>query len=240
MWNVAVVEDDENDFNSINDFLLRYAKEKNNIITIKRYKTADSFLFEYQKVFDIIFMDIMMPGTNGMDSARKLREIDQDTILIFVTTISRMAIQGYEVGALDFILKPLEYPSFFMKLDRAFTKIKKEDEKSLCLKTKEGLFVFKENELLYVEVINHRLIYHFADKDVEIYGSLKNAQNELNKQHFYKTNNCYLVNMSHISGIDGYDLILDNKATLSVSHPKRAEFLKSYHEYILGGKNDLE
>ncbi len=240
MWNIAVVEDDENDFNCLNDFLLRYAKEKNGAVTIKRFKTADAFLFEYKKIYDVIFMDIMMPGTNGMESAKKLREIDQETILIFVTTISRMAIQGYEVGALDFILKPLEYPSFSLKLDRAFSKLKKNKGKQLYIKTKDGMIAFKEEELLYIEVINHRLIYHFADKDMETYGSLKNAQNDLNKKHFYKTNNCYLVNMSHIAGINGYDLLLDNKATLSISHPKRAEFLKTYHQYILGGEDDLE
>lgn len=234
MLRIAIVEDDENDASILKGFLERYSKEKNIFFDIERFKTADAFLFNYQNKFDVIFMDIMMPGTNGMDSARKLREIDEDTILIFVTTIARMAIQGYEVGAMDFILKPLEFPSFSMKMDRAFSKVSAISQNTIPIKTKEGIVTLKEEEVYYVEVSNHKLIYHRKDKRVETYGSLKAAQDLLSKKLFYKINNCFLVNMSHISKIDKYELYLDNDESLAISHPKRAEFIKAYQRFLIG------
>lgn len=234
MIKIAIVEDDEKDALSLGDCLKRYANEKNLCIEISRFKTADAFLFDYKKNFDLIFMDIMMPGTNGMESAKRLREIDQDTILIFVTTIARMAIQGYEVGALDFVIKPIEYPSFSLKLDRAFSKIKKDSGKTIAIKTKDGFETVKEDDIIFVEVSNHKVIYHLLSKNIETYSSLKSVQVELSDKKFYKTNNCYLVNMAYITKVDGYDLILNDKINLPISHPKRAEFIKTYHRFIMG------
>lgn len=234
MHKIAIVEDDDKDAKVLTDFLDCYSKENNIPLDVSRFKNADSFLFDYQKKYDIIFMDIMMPGTNGMESARKLREVDNDTILIFVTTVARMAIHGYEVGALDFVLKPLEYPSFSLKLSRAFSKIKKTNSKVISLKTTDGLQTINEADILYVEVCNHILIYHLLDKDIEMYGSLKRAQEELSSRDFFKTNNCFLVNMNYVTRIDGYELTLNDKINLAISHPKRSEFVKAYHSFLTG------
>lgn len=234
MYNIAVVEDIDSDANELIQALNRFSKEKKVAICVKRFISADSFLFEYEKKYDIVFMDIRMPGTNGRDSAARLRKVDQDIVLIFVTTIARRAIRGYEVNALDFILKPIEYPSFSLKLERAFSAVPKNNEKIILLNRRDGRDRIKESEILYLEVANHTVVYHCLKKDIEIHTSLKAARSDLDASVFYKCNNCYVINRNYVTRIEGYSVTLNVKITLPVSHPKRSEFVKAFHRFVQG------
>ncbi len=234
MYQIAVVEDRDSDANELICALNRFSKEKKVAICVKRFVSADSFLFEYEKKYDIVFRDIRRPGTNGRDSAARLRKVDPDIVLVFVTTIARRAIRGYEVNALDFILKPIEYPSFALKLERAFSAVPKNNEKIIVLNRREGIDRIKESEILYLEVKNHTVVYHCLKKDIEINTSLKAARNDLDSSVFYKCNNCYVINRNYVTRIEGYSVTLDGKITLPVSHPKRAEFVKAFHRFVQG------
>ena len=107
MYRIAIVEDEEQDYLRAQGYLNRYGQEKNISFNIQRYESAEVFLTNYQSQHDIVFMDIRMGGMDGMRAARKLREMDQAVILIFLTSLAQYAVQGYEVDALDYILKPL-------------------------------------------------------------------------------------------------------------------------------------
>lgn len=235
MIRIAICEDQDNDFKILENHLNKFSKDNNVPLTITRFLNADSFLFDYKKEFDIIFMDIIMPGRNGMDCARKLREIDSDTILIFTTTVSRLAAQGYEVEALDYIIKPIEYPSFCIKFQRALRKLPHKNGKFILIKTNDGVISILSSSIKYIEVINHTLIYHTINKDYETYGSLKKALEDINEVNFSKINSCYVVNMDYITKIDSHDVYLD-KIILKLSHPKKAEFTKLFYNYIQGNK----
>ncbi len=224
--NIAIVEDEQSSFERLSTFLECYKLENSLEISITRFETADAFLFDYQQKYQIIFMDIAMPGTNGMEAARKLRKIDQTTLLVFVTTISNMACKGYEVDAIDYIVKPVEYPSFKIKMNRIITKIPQVKKKTIEIKTEDGFSYVQSIDIKYIEVKDHTLLFHTTKGDYKSYGSLKNFAASLADYDFYLCNNCYLVNMSFITGIDGYNIFIGYDSIL-ICHPKKIRFCQS-------------
>lgn len=121
--NVIIVEDEEKQQSILKRFLNEYFEEKKVAYSVETYFDGENFLKDYKKGnADLIFMDIEL-GTNhlnGMEVSKKLREIDNDVLLIFVTNMAQFAIEGYSVDALDFVVKPILYEPFKMKMEKTF------------------------------------------------------------------------------------------------------------------------
>ena len=113
---IAIVEDDKLASDTIKEYILRYGKENSLQFGISQYSDAVGLLDQYSAEYDIIFMDIQMPYMNGMDAAHRLRTLDQKVILIFTTSLAQYAIEGYSVDAMAYLLKPINYYEFAMKL----------------------------------------------------------------------------------------------------------------------------
>jgi DNA-binding LytR/AlgR family response regulator len=176
-------------------------------------------------------MDIDMPHMNGMVAAEKLREIDPSVMLIFVTNLAQFAIKGYEVSAYDFIVKPVSYYDFSMKLKRALSAMKARTEPAIVLRTASGLVRFYASELMYVECLGHQIIYHTESQDHVSYGSLKKLESEPWAAHFARCNNCYLLNLAYIYRVEGYTAYVKD-IPIAISHPKRQEFLRQLNDYL--------
>lgn len=123
MVNVAIVEDEIRSADVLCGFLERYGSEKGREFAVSRFTDAIAFLENYVPRYDIVFMDIQLPDMDGMTASRRLRALDRDVILIFVTNMANYAVSGYEVDALDFIVKPVSYFPFTVKLERALGRL---------------------------------------------------------------------------------------------------------------------
>ena len=116
MKHIAVVEDDSSASQQIQNYLSLYQKENEQEFSVTVFADGLSILEDYHPIWDIILMDIEMPLMDGMTAAKCIRELDQSVIIIFITNMAKYAIKGYEVGALDFVLKPVSYFAFSLKI----------------------------------------------------------------------------------------------------------------------------
>lgn len=234
MVRIAIVEDDQSAAKVLKDYINKYAKNKNEEFSLKWFCDAESFLSSYNSDFDLILMDIEMPGMNGMEAAHKVREIDKTVTIIFVTNMAQFAVKGYEVDAIDFIVKPVEYFDFEMKLSRALNKIRLKIEKEISLTTDSGLVRIFLSRLKYVEVMKHRIIYHTVDGDYKTFGSLNSVEELIDDKSFVKCNRCYLVNLRFVTSIKGYTATVGEEE-LQISQSKRKSFITAVTDYIGGG-----
>lgn len=131
---VAIVEDDARAAQRLENHLNRFAAETEEQLHIEIFPDALQFLDGYAPVWQLVFMDIEMPNIDGLDAAKRLRAIDEGVQIVFVTNMAQYAIQGYEVRAMDFIVKPVEYGSFFMKMKRAIRYIRANSPKQITVK----------------------------------------------------------------------------------------------------------
>ena len=107
MLRIATVEDDANDLEALRTHLSRYEKENGLKFQVTEFRDGEDIVTDYSADYDLILMDIEMAFLNGMKAAEKIRELDKDVIIIFITNMPQYAIQGYKVNALDYMLKPI-------------------------------------------------------------------------------------------------------------------------------------
>lgn len=229
---IAIVEDDRKNAETLTQHLERYSKENNRSMKIKYYPNGECFLKNFKPgEFSFVFMDIEMPGMDGMTVARKLREVDKNTLLLFVTNLAQYAVQGYEVQAFDFIVKPIQYYNFAMKLNRAFECLDNMQNKEFWISSRQGKKCIVADELKYVEVMGHTLIFHTLKEDVSGTGALKNVLEAFDGLSFSLCNRCYLVNLRYVTEVKD-DIVLVGGDELKISTPKRKSFLSDLNNYI--------
>ena len=122
---IAIVEDEQACADTLQKYLQQYGQEFSQELDVTQYENGAVFLREFRSQFDIILLDISMPVMDGMETARQIRKIDSDVVLLFVTSLSQYAIRGYEVNAMDYILKPVSYFAFSQRLNRAMARVKR-------------------------------------------------------------------------------------------------------------------
>ena len=200
-----------------------------------RISSAVEFVAETHPA-DLIFMDIDLPGINGMEAARYLRAQDPVTPLVFVTNLARYAVRGYQVDAVDFIIKPVEYDDFAMRMRRILHALERAARRSVAVATREGVRVIDEEDIVYVEVLRHDLHYHLASsrEPLRIRGSLSSAESELGAGFVRISASC-LVNVGHVVSVDGPSLGMDDGSTLFFSRARRHDALAELTRFLGAG-----
>ena len=232
MIRLYILEDDDAAKTALAQCLERFASEHGEHLDIECYSNAYDLLENYEAGSDLIFFDIEMAGMNGMEAARKIRQKDSCVLIVFVTNLAQYAIEGYEVNAFDFVLKPINYESFSLKFERIFKEISHRTmDSDIVLPVKGGNVAVKSNSILYIEVRNHNLIYHLENETYKVRGTLKKACEEFEPLHFALCNACYLVNLKHVKGVHGNTLTIGNEE-LAISQGKRKEFIAEMAKYF--------
>ena len=223
MLRCAIVEDSPRELEHLKECLARYSAERDIPLETTVFGDAASFLEHYRADYDIVFMDIELPGINGMEAARRLREIDRQVILIFVTNMAQFAVKGYEVDALDYIIKPAQYGPLSIKLDRAAQRWRAAAE-SVMVALPTGTQRLLLWEIYYIEVQGHKLTYHTEKGQLPGTGTLQDAEQRLHGKGFLRCNKCYLVNQKHIQTVTGSDVVLSNGEKLQISRLRKQDF----------------
>lgn len=235
MLRVAIVEDDAGYANQLTEFLNRYGKENDEEIHRTIFRDGLDIVEDYQPIWDIILLDIEMPLLDGMSAAERIRSLDPSVILIFITNMAQYAIKGYEVDAMDFVLKPVNYFAFNMKLRKACRVLRERSTASVLVPADGGTRKLPVSSIRYIEVADHRLIYHSIEGNFEMFGSLKDLEATLGKD-FARCNHCYLVHLKYVDGIQADNVIL-GQDTLKISRTKKKEFVQRVSDYYrFGGR----
>ena len=122
MYQIAIVEDEDIYAKLLEEYIHRYEKDSFHQFKIRHYRDGAEIAENYRGGFDIILMDIQMKFMDGMTAAEMIRRRDPEVLIIFITNRSDYAVRGYEVDALDYVVKPVEYFAFSQKLDRAVSR----------------------------------------------------------------------------------------------------------------------
>ena len=232
MW-VAIIDDTPQDAQRLETYLQRYSEEAGGEYQIVRYEDGAEFLECRDKNFDLIIMDIDMPGVNGLDAARRLRERGDETVLMFVTNMPEYALAGYEVEAVDYVLKPVSYQDFILKLRKARRYIQRDRDVQIALRTLNGIIPLNVSEILYVESSLHYLTYHLMDREIRVRGSMGETERLLPAQQFARCNSGYLVNLRHVEAIEREDVLVGGRR-LKISRGKRLDFMDRFTRYLGG------
>jgi len=228
---IAIVEDDPLYAEQISDLLKQYEQEHAVAFSVVEFGDGDLLLDRYKSDYDIILMDIELPFLDGMTTAERIRQVDDDVTIIFVTNMPQYAIRGYRVGALDYILKPLNYFSFAQAITRALKRRGGRGEKYVVLGTRNQKNRTAVSQIRYVEVLDHELTVHTTDGDFAASGTLRALIEELEGCHFVQCAKSYLVNLAFVDGIEGKELVV-GADRLPVSRSRYKEVIAALNAYV--------
>lgn len=235
MIRIAVVEDSEADFARIKE-CLQYLSDADDVqFEIDHYPTGAAFIAKYSPSYDIVFMDIDMPGMNGMETAQTLRQVDRAVVLIFITNMAQYAISGYSVEALDFIIKPINKYSFAMKIRRAIARTTKRTDDTISVKGDGIIHRVQISSIKYLEVSGHYVVYHTMSEDITEYSTLKEVQKRIDRAYFVQCNRSFLVNLKYVDAVNRESVIVDG-TEIFISRKMRHSFLSATMDFW-GGKN---
>ncbi len=234
MIKVAIVDDEDIYANKLIEYIKQYGSEKQEEFNIVRFRDGDEILEKYSGDYDLIFMDIQMKFMDGMTAAEKIREIDEQVCIMFITNMVNYAIRGYEVDALDYVVKPVEYFTFSKKLDRAMTKVNRSKPPLVLIKIHSGIIKISPNDIYYIESEGHNLYYVTKSGTYKTRARMQDAEDELEKYCFARNNKSYLVNLQYVEGVQDGCCIVNGKSLL-ISRPRKNDFMAALTKYI-GGK----
>lgn len=174
-----------------------------------------------------------MKHLDGMITAERIRQMDADVILIFITNMAQYAIRGYSVGALDYVLKPVPYFAFSEQLKKAEKNLARRASHYLMVPVESGLRRLDSSRLYYLESEGHRVHYYTEDGDFSAPGTLKAVEEKLAGRPFARCNSGYLVNLAQVQAVQ-QNTVQVGPYELQVSRPKRKAFLAALTDYIGG------
>ena len=233
MAQIAVVEDNDAMRAQLCGFIAQYAQESGHQLDVTAFSDGAQLVEPYRPGFDIIFLDIEMPELGGMDAAERIRTVDPDVVLVFVTNMAQYAIRGYEVDALDFVLKPVNYYQFSTKLARALQRVQRRKGGQIALQTAGGVQLLNTEDIYWLETRDRMLHYHTSTGVWSVRSSLQNAEKQLAPYHFAKCNQCYLVNLRYVRAVQN-DMVQVGEDRLEISRRQRAAFLAAVAAYVGG------
>ena len=233
MYHVAIVEDEASFSAQLQEFLNQYQKEHDITFKLSVFSDGAQILEQYQNIYDIILLDIEMPQVNGMQAAQEIRRMDTDVVLMFITNMASYAIHGYEVGAFDFVMKPVNYYTFAMKLTRAIKRVRRKEQKQILLTLSDGVKKFGIQQIYYVEVQNRMLHYYTNEGEYIVRGTMASVSQMLAPYPFAKCNHWYIVNLMHVTEVRKNTAIVGGYE-LEISRRCRSAFLKALTEYVGG------
>lgn len=232
---IAIVEDDDSNAKELEKHIQRFSTENNVDVHYTRFSSGSEFIKSYTPVWDLILMDIEMPHINGIETARQIRKTDSEVLIMFITQMAQYAIEGYSVNALDYILKPVNYYAFSLKLKQVLQILASRQTDTIIISNQSGKFRIALNTLRYVEVVNHTLHYHTLSECITATGapSLGKLTDFLSTNGFVRCHQGYLVNLHYVTHYDKLSIRLDTD-TIPLSRTYYKNFVQQLLEYCGG------
>ena len=232
--NIAVVDDNLNDRKMILDYLSQFFNESGVDYTTSTFEDGVSFLKDYSFSYDFIIFDIDMPQMSGIDTAKELRKKDSNVTIMFVTNMPQYALEGYSVEAVDYVLKPLSYPDFRLKMKKATRYILRNSVKKVTINTtEEGLITVDSSDIYYVESKLHYINYHTQKGIYKMRAKLTEVEDILLPYHLARSGGSFLINLAYLEKIDGNEIVIAGE-TLPLSRRMKASLMSAFTKYMGG------
>jgi len=230
---IVICEDSEIDRGFMKAVLEQYFRERNEAVNILEYSSGKEVIADLEEEYlhmDLLILDIYMKDSNGMETAKKLRELHSEVPIVFYTASSEFAVESYDVQASGYLMKPLEKEKLGQLLDRLF---EEKPKKRLAVKVRREYRYIDTDDILYLESDKHSVTVHLMDgTEIQTTEKLSEIAGRINESRFLHCNQSYLVNMDQIKDVKNSFLLVDG-TEVPIRIRGRREIIKRYNQYFM-------
>ena len=233
MIRIAIAEDEEEASQTLYSALMRYADTHDTRFQISLFTDGEDLLNAYQGQYDILFLDIQLEGLDGISTAQRVRELDKEVQIFFVTNMVHRAIDGYGLSAAGFLVKPVNDCSLFRHLDRAIQEAAQKESGYLVLGSAREIWRIALNSILYIESMGHYVKVHTEQGQAVAHSTMRAIENQLSGKPFFRCSNACIVNLDKISAVVNYHIYIE-KEELGISRKRKKELMTALNRHLSG------
>lgn len=227
---IAICDDDKEFAEKVEDQLINYTTMRQIPVEVSVFTTADEFVHSELEIYNVVFLDVRIGKSNGIDAAQQLRKRNSRAVLIFISAFVEYAIMGYSVHASAYLLKSDLDGTFQNCMDEVFQKTSIEPVSIIV--PYEGTNVSIQSEhILYIESYRHQLKLHTtlsALSTVQYYFKLSDLESVLCQHGFLRIYKSYLINMDHCKAIQKKLALMDDGTELTCSRQNYHQILEAF------------
>lgn len=234
---IAICDDNKNDIEAIEKYVSKYNIQSNNNVVFSAYYSTKDLLLKHKKEhYDVILLDIEMPEMNGIDLAKKLRQLDDNLLIVFTTSYPEYMKDSFEVQPFQFLSKPITYENIQNLLTNIINKISRNMNTIIIVDDdNEKNFVYLK-DILYVSVFNRKkgfIKYQLIDREFITKGTISNIESDFIAHGFVLTARGFLVNLNQIKSMNSNRVLLKNNVEIPISRRRMKEIQKIYTNHII-------
>lgn len=218
MLKIAITDDEKIEVSLLEKYVREWAKLNNILVDIHPFYSGEAFELQWEedKTFDILLLDIQMHELDGIGLAKKIRQADQVLKIIFITAVSDFIQDGYDVDAINYLLKPIKKERLFQCLDKANIKIEV-SQNNIIVETEDETKKILHSDIIYIEAVSHLLHIHTNKEGLVTRMSLNDMEKLLPVDEFIKPHRSFIVNIQHINSIQKDSMKMDNGNEVPIS-----------------------
>lgn len=237
-YKIAICDDCASDRHYISDIVRTWASERGLTVHTDAFPSAESFLFHYaeSRDHDIVLADIEMGALDGVSMAKKLRRDNDAVQIVFITGFADHIADGYDVGALHYLMKPVRQEKLFSVLDRAVAALNKA-EKVLLLPLGGETLRLPTKSIEYVEAFSHSVCFVTEAESISVKMPISEAERKLGGE-FVRCHRSYLVGLKHIARLSKTEVILDSGRVLPLARSAASAVHKAFIDHYAEGKDE--
>lgn len=232
MINVVLCDDEPHFLTSMEKLIQQYMKTNQKELCITKFHDGVDLIKNYDLGFDIIFLDVSMETLDGIETAKKIREVDNKVVIIFLTSVVKYVLSGYTLGAANYLIKPINLKKITIELDKALEKLQEIGQQSITIKNNTGLYKIYVNDIKYIETYDRKTLIHMKDKEVVCFYTMKILEEKLNAFNFIRCHSSFIVNTQFIQSIEKLVIFLTTGEQIPISQQKRKDVMRLIAVYL--------
>lgn len=207
---IAICDDEEFYQKELEKFISVYGNEAETALSLKTFSGAEQMLEDVQGngfCYDMLFLDIEMPGISGVEAAKRMREMNLTTVICFVTSHSGYALNAFELDAIGYIMKPVKYTDVKRMMDKAKMQIyyqwdyEEAEKRYIQIATNHENYIVEWNKIIYIEKRRNQCVFHMTDREIVCYDTLEHVFHKLDPHIFLYTHQGYIANFNYIKEV---------------------------------------
>lgn len=231
MIKISICDDEIVFCKTLEKLLIDYCKVHDINADIRIFDSSIHFLDSYSSDIDIIFLDIQMPLQDGLSVAQEIRKKDTNVFLVFITSLRQYVFKGYDYQAYQYLLKPVGYRRINLLMDSLIPKLKYNNEQSICVKVKGNIHKIYLSDLIYIETQSRKALLHIDNNQILVNKKMKEFEKLLPAHIFFRCQSSYIVNLSYIKDVIGYQIYLTTNAIVPLSKQRKTELMQQLALY---------